>query len=65
MSEKRFCKDCKHYRVALVSSYMAFPAACGHENNKSLVDGSPYHSPESLRYVPEQCGVEGRWWEAK
>ena len=38
---------------------------CLHDNNKSLVDGSPNKSPHSLRSAYGNCGREGKWFEPK
>lgn len=61
------CIDCKHYYPGFVTPYMASLAACSHENNKSLVNGSSRDRPEELRYSPasKACGEDGRWWEAR
>lgn len=62
---RKLCIECKHYRAPQVDAHMAFPEACAHEDNKSLVDDSPVEYPRMLRYGIGKCGPSGIWWEPK
>lgn len=62
MSEKRFCRDCKHF-----NGMSPYPPLCVHPDSyQDPVFGS--HSTCSLMrsdscLITPRCGAEGRWFE--
>lgn len=67
MSTIKRCTGCKHYiqakYQALIFVTISIQHGCGHENNRSVVDGTLLNTPEALRYGGG-CTLEGVWWEA-
>lgn len=67
----KLCKDCAHYKlwvnVSMKQSDFVIPGHCMHPNNASLVDGTPRHTPEHLRYneASTACRPEGYWWQER
>ena len=72
VSEKKLCKDCKHYRPSISGPLSPYwPDICAYSVEKSPVDGGP------LLFVPEQWPhgkstvleirqqrCKGEWFEA-
>lgn len=55
MSEPKFCVDCKWCNGGRCD-----------KSERSLVDGKPMHSCETMRYRRhDSCDVDGKLWETR